>query len=56
MLPTDGLTTSFNLSVAVAMSLHAVISSGAYQEGTLPDEERVQLLGKWLHRDVRQSG
>ena len=50
-----GLTTSFGLSVTVAMSLYAVLSSGVAPEGTLSEAERTELLGRWLLRDVRAA-
>lgn len=54
-LPMCGLTQSFNISVAVAMSLYHAVASGAFPEGTLPEAERAQLLGRWLMRDVKAA-
>ena len=54
-LPMCGLTQSFNISVAAAVSLFAVLSSGAFPEGSLSEEEQVELLGKWLLRDVKAA-
>lgn len=56
-LPMAGLTQSFNISVAVAMTLYAVIASGhpAAAEGSLTEEERMALLGRWLLRDVKAA-
>jgi len=54
-LPMCGLTQSFNISVAVAMSLYHATASGAFPEGSLPHEARVQLLGRWLLRDVKAA-
>jgi hypothetical protein len=52
-LPMAGLTQSFNISVAAAMSLYALLATGHFPEGTLSDDERTELLGRWLLRDVR---
>ncbi len=49
----SGLTQSFNISVAVAMSLFAIVATGRYPEGTLHDDERAEILGRWLLRDVK---
>ena len=56
-LPMAGLTQSFNISVAVAMTLYAVIASGhpSAAEGSLSEEERTELLGRWLLRDVKAA-
>ena len=54
-LPMCGFTQSFNISVAAAMSLYAAIASGAFPEGSLTDAERVELLGRWLLRDVKAA-
>ena len=49
------LSQSFNISVAVAMSLFACVSSGRFPEGSLPEDECNELLGRWLIRDVKAS-
>lgn len=54
-LPMCGLTQSFNISVAAAVALYAVLSSGAFPEGSLSEEEQVELMGKWLLRDVKAA-
>ena len=54
-LPMVGLTQSFNISVAVAMTLYSVLASGRFPEGTLSEEERTELLGRWLLRDVKAA-
>ena len=54
-LPMVGLTQSFNISVAVAMTLYAVLATGRFPEGTLSEEERNELLGRWLLRDVKAA-
>ena len=54
-IPMVGLTQSFNISVAVAMTLYAAISSGHFGEGTLSEAERDELLGRWLLRDVKAA-
>ena len=54
-LPMVGLTQSFNISVAVAMTLYAAIATGHFPEGTLTEEERIELLGRWLLRDVKAA-
>ena len=37
------------------MSLYAAIASGRFPEGSLTDEHRIELLGRWLLRDVKAS-
>lgn len=54
-LPMSGLTQSFNISVAVAMSLYAVIASGRFPEGSLSEAQRLELLGRWLMRDIKAA-
>jgi tRNA (guanosine-2'-O-)-methyltransferase len=54
-IPMAGLTQSFNISVAVAMSLYAAIASGQFPEGSLTEEDRYELLGRWLLRDVKAA-
>ena len=54
-LPMAGLTQSFNISVSVAMALYGVVASGAYPEGTLDEDARASLLGRWLLRDVKAA-
>ena len=54
-LPMVGMTQSFNISVAVAMTLYAVIATGRFPEGSLPEAERLELLGRWLMRDVKAA-
>ena len=45
-----GITQSFNLSVAIAISLYNVVASGAAPEGALSEDERVELMARWLVR------
>ena len=54
-IPMSGLTQSFNISVAVAISLYALLATGKYPEGTLTPEEQTELLGRWLLRDVKAA-
>jgi len=54
-LPMCGFTQSFNIGVALGMSLTAVLMSGHFAEGTLSDDERAELLGRWLLRDIKAS-
>lgn len=54
-LPMCGLTQSFNISVAAAMSLYGLIATGNFPEGSLPEEERAKLLALWLLRDVKAA-
>ena len=54
-LPMSGLTQSFNISVAVVMSLYSAIASGAFPEGDLSRDEQEELLGRWLLRDVKAA-
>ena len=54
-LPMCGLTQSCNISVAAAVALYAVLSSGSFPQGSLDEEEQVELLGKWLLRDVKAA-
>lgn len=35
------------------MAIYAVIASGNFPEGSLNEDERVELLARWLLRDVR---
>ena len=54
-IPMCGLTQSFNISVAVAMSLYSALASGQFPEGSLDAAVRNELLGRWLLRDVKAS-
>lgn len=54
-LPMCGFTQSFNISVAAAMALWSAVASGAFPEGTLTPEEKAELLGLWLLRDVKAA-
>lgn len=55
-LPMSGFTQSFNIGVALAMSLGAAVDSGAFPPGTLTEDERAELLGRWLMRDMKAAG
>jgi len=52
-LPMCGFTQSFNIGVALAMSLSAAIRSGAFPAGSLDEAERIELMARWLLRDVK---
>ena len=52
-LPMGGFTQSFNIGVAVGMSLAAAVETGRFHEGTLGEDDRVRLLGRWLLRDIK---
>ena len=54
-LPMTGFTQSFNIGVAVAMSLAAAIDSGAFPSGSLTEDERAEVLGRWLIRDLKAA-
>ena len=54
-LPMVGFTQSFNISVAVVMSLYSALASGAFPLGDLSADERDELLGRWLMRDVKAA-
>ena len=54
-LPMSGFTQSFNIGVALAMSLGAAVDSGAFPSGTLTEDERAELLGRWLMRDMKAA-
>ena len=54
-LPMVGMTQSFNISVAVAMTLYAAIATGHFPEGSISEAERLELLGRWLMRDVKAA-
>ena len=41
--------------MAVAIALQAALSTGAFPEGTLPEEVRAEVLGRWLLRDVKAA-
>lgn len=44
---------SFSISLSCATAIYTVISSGFFPEGSLDEGERVELLARWLLRDVR---
>ena len=50
-----GFTQSFNVSVAAALSLQAVIASGAFPVGSMSEGERAAVLGRWMLRDVKAA-
>ena len=54
-LPMSGFTQSFNVGVALAMSLHAAVGTGLFPTGTLDDDEQAELLGRWLLRDIKAA-
>ena len=54
-LPMSGFTQSFNIGVALSMSLAAAIGTGHFQTGGLTEDVRAELLGRWLLRDVKAS-
>lgn len=54
-LPMVGFTQSFNIGVALAMSLAEAVASGAFPEGTLSEDARAELLGRWLLRDCKEA-
>jgi len=54
-LPMSGFSQSFNIGVAVAMSLAAAIDSGAFPMGTLSEDDRAEVLGRWLIRDMKAA-
>jgi len=54
-LPLVGVSRSLNLSLVAALCLHVTLASGAFPAGSLPEERRLELLGRWLLRDVRAS-
>lgn len=54
-LPMSGHTQSFNISVAVVMSLYSAIASGAFPEGDLTPDQQDEILGSWMMRDVKAS-
>ena len=43
-LPMSGFAQSFNISVAVAIALHAAIASGAFPEGSLTAEAQAEVM------------
>ena len=47
-LPVCGVSRSVNLSLTVALCLQAALSSGHFPAGSLPEECRTELLGRWL--------
>ena len=51
----SGFTQSFNIGVALSMSLSAAIGTGHFGTGGLTEDERAELLGRWLLRDVKAS-
>ena len=54
-LPMSGFTQSFNIGVALAMSLTAAIGTGHFPTGTLTEDEVAERLGRWLLRDIKAS-
>jgi len=54
-LPMSGFTQSFNVGVALAMSLHAAVRTGLFPVGTLGEDEQAELLGRWLLRDIKAA-
>jgi len=54
-LPMAGFTQSFNIGVALVMSLSGAIASGRFPEGTLPEDIRAELMGRWLLRDIKSA-
>ena len=54
-LPMSGFTQSFNVGVALGMSLMAAVSTGRFPTGTLSEDARAELLGRWLLRDIKAS-
>lgn len=52
-LPMSGFTQSFNIGVALAMSLSAALRSGAFPSGSMNETEQIELMGRWLLRDVK---
>ncbi|KAL1519756.1 hypothetical protein AB1Y20_023264 [Prymnesium parvum] len=58
--PTDSRASSgplptFNLSLSSAMALYALILTGQFPEGSLPEDARTAILAQWMIRDVRAS-
>ena len=51
----SGFTQSFNVGVALGMSLMAAVSTGRFPTGTLSEDARAELLGRWLLRDIKAS-
>ena len=41
--------------MAAAISLQAALSTGAFPEGTLSDEQQAEVLGRWLMRDIKAA-
>ena len=54
-LPMSGFTQSFNIGVALAMSLTAAVNTGSFPTGSLSEDERAELMGRWLLRDIKAS-
>jgi len=54
-LPMSGFTQSFNVGVALGMSLGAAVASGHFPPGTLHEDEQAELLGRWLLRDIKAA-
>lgn len=54
-LPMSGFTQSFNVGVALGMSLMAAVSTGLFAPGTLTEDEQAELLGRWLLRDIKAA-
>ena len=41
--------------MAAAIALQTALSTGAFPEGTLSDEQQAEVLGRWLLRDVKAA-
>ncbi|KAL3917481.1 MAG: hypothetical protein SGPRY_006387 [Prymnesium sp.] len=54
-LPLPIIVITFNLSLSCAIAIHAVLMSGHFGEGTLTEEERDELLARWIMRDLRAA-
>ena len=46
---------SLNISLTCAMAIYAAIATGRFPEGSLSEAERVELLARWMMRDVRAA-
>lgn len=54
-LPMSGFTQSFNISVALAMALAAAVATGRFPTDSLAEDERIEILGRWLLRDIKAA-
>ena len=51
----SGRPQSLNISLTCAMAIYAAIATGRFPEGSLSEAQRIELLARWMMRDVRTT-